>query len=65
MQESDLRGEKISVGKILKIVSEMVFLVGSAPGLWEEIVFPSPEESAVFQDMWYPLSYVIKSQSIF
>lgn len=54
--------DKISVGKILKIVSEMVFLIESAPGLWGETVFPSPEESPASQDMWYPWSFVIKSQ---
>lgn len=37
--------DKISVGKILKIVPEMVFLIGSAPGLWGETVSPSPEGS--------------------
>lgn len=54
--------DKISVGKILKIVPEMVFLIGSAPGLWGETVSPSPEGSPASQDVWYPWPFVIKSQ---
>lgn len=40
----------------------MVFLIRSAPGLWGETVFPSPEESPALQDVWYPWSFVINSE---